>query len=87
MDAVNHYMRDPRERSRPGHGVGVLACALTMGGAAVLAGCQQPLFSDRYSRTQFDRYDRSRNQFARPYVEDEFGRKEPNLWGRLSPKE
>ncbi len=62
--------------------------AIALAGAAIgLAGCQKPLFSDRYQRTQFDRYDRSRNQFAKQYVEDEFGRKEPNLWGRLSPKD
>ena len=40
-----------------------------------MAGCQKPLFSAKDERSQFDRYDRSRNQYAAQYVEDEFGRK------------
>ncbi len=62
-------------------GIACAAVALTLGG------CQKPLFSPKDERTQFDRYDRSRGQFAPQYVEDEFGRKEPNLFGRLEPKQ
>ena len=64
--------------------------ALGLAGVAVvllMSGCRQPLFSERDERTQYDRYDKSRDQFANQYVEDEFGRREPNLWGRLKPKE
>jgi len=60
-----------------------LLVAATLAG---LAGCRQPLFSDRYARSQYDRYDRARNQFAPAYTEDEFGRQKPNLRGRLEPK-
>ena len=67
-----------RERTRV---VCVLVCA-----AVGVAGCAQPLFSPKKQRSQYDRYDRSRNQFAPQIVEDEFGREEPNLWGRLEPK-
>ncbi len=62
----------------------VIACLAV--GATVLAGCAHPLFSPKKSRSQYDRYDKSRNQFAPQIVEDEFGREEPNLWGRLEPK-
>ena len=51
-----------------------------------LAGCGEPLFAQTDERSQYDRYDRVRNEFAAPYVEDEYGRKEPNLTGRLNPK-
>jgi hypothetical protein len=51
-----------------------------------LAACRQPLFSERNPRTQYDRYDRARSQFAPAYLEDEYGRKQPNLKGRLEPK-
>lgn len=51
-----------------------------------LAGCGKPLMSPSESRSQFDRYDRSRNQFAPQYIEDEYGARTPNLRGRLSPK-
>lgn len=77
--------RTPQTHPRPLRRLVVLCGMIATGWA--LCGCQKPLFSDRYERTQYDRYDRSRNQYARQYVEDEFGRKEPNLWGRLSPKE
>ncbi len=54
--------------------------------AAMAGGCQTPLFSPIEDRTQFDRYDKVRNQYEPQYVEDEFGRREPNLRGRLAPK-
>jgi len=60
---------------------GVIGVAL-----ALLAGCSKPLLSPEDSRTQYDRYDRSRNQYSPQYVEDEFGDRTPNLRGRLAPK-
>ncbi len=54
---------------------------------APLAGCRQALFPADKERSQFDRYDLSRNQYEPQYVEDEFGRQEPNIKGRLSPKD
>lgn len=54
-------------------------CAL----AAAATGCNRtPLRADG-QRSQFDRYDQTRNDFAQPYLEDEFGRRMPNLRGRL----
>jgi hypothetical protein len=55
--------------------------------AAPLPACSRPLLSPRDERSQFDRYDRVRNQFAQQYVEDEFGRRQPNLRARLTPKD
>lgn len=50
------------------------------------SGCQKALFPQDEPRTQFDRYDRSRDAYAPSYIEDEFGRQRPNLQGRLSPR-
>lgn len=67
--------------------LGVLGGALGLGVATGhLAGCQKALFPQDEQRTQFDRYDRSRDAYAPAFVEDEFGRQRPNLQGRLSPK-
>ncbi|MBL0922723.1 MAG: hypothetical protein IBJ10_11440 [Phycisphaerales bacterium] len=51
-----------------------------------LAGCAKPLFSPQDQRTQYDRFDAVRNQYEPQYIEDEFGRRRPNLRGRLLPK-
>ncbi len=50
-------------------------------------GCSKPLLSPAEVRSQYDRYDRVRAEYAQQYVEDEFGRKKPNIRGRLSPKD
>ncbi|GAB4520578.1 MAG: hypothetical protein Tsb0013_24150 [Phycisphaerales bacterium] len=60
---------------------------LALGSLAVLGGCREPLFPNDENRTQFDRYDLSRSQFEPQFIEDEFGRREPNIKGRLSPKD
>ncbi|XHC25266.1 MAG: hypothetical protein ACFHWZ_05895 [Phycisphaerales bacterium] len=62
---------------------GVLALSVI---ACNLIGCSKALFPQDEARTQFDRYDRSRDEYAPMYIEDEFGRQRPNLQGRLSPK-
>jgi hypothetical protein len=45
-----------------------------------------PIVEDE-PRTQFDRYDLVRDQYAPAYLEDEYGRKRPNLRGRLLGRE
>lgn len=50
------------------------------------AGCSEPLLAARDERSPFDRYDAVRNQHAPQYVENKFGRRQPNLSGRLGPK-
>lgn len=60
------------------------AAGLSLAGG--LAGCQKPVLPSDQPRTQFDRFDRVRNQTTPQYVEDEFGRRRPNIGGRLSPK-
>ncbi len=52
-----------------------------------MSACREPLFPQDKNRTQFDRYDLSRSQFEPQFVEDEFGRREPNIKGRLAPKD
>lgn len=51
--------------------------------ALAIAGCQPPLFSQRDPRSPYDQYDVVRDSYELPYIEDEFGRKKPNLRGRL----
>ncbi len=53
----------------------------------LLSGCQKTLFSPREGRSQFDNYDMSRGQHPPQYVEDEFGRRTPNLRGRLGERQ
>lgn len=53
---------------------------------AAMPGCSDPLLAPTDERTQFDRYDRVRNKYAQQYIEDEYGRREPNLRARLAPK-
>lgn len=52
-------------------------------GMATLSGCVDPLLSPNEPRSQYSRYDLVRGRFAPQYVEDEFGRRKPNLRGRL----
>lgn len=65
---------------------GFVRVAIGAGAAAfVLAagGCLDPLLSPDEPRSQYSRYDLVRGQFAPQYIEDEFGRRQPNLRGRL----
>jgi hypothetical protein len=57
-------------------------CAAT----ALFAGCQEVLFPKDAPRTQFEAYDRMRNQAAPEEEFDLFGRPQPALRERLSQK-
>lgn len=57
----------------------VVVCA----GAALLTGCRPPVFGPNEDRSQFDRFDQARDTRAQTLIEDEFGRKVPNLRKRL----
>lgn len=54
--------------------------------AAGAGGCSKPLLGAADERTPFDRYDAIRGTYASQYVEDKFGRRQPNLRARLGPK-
>lgn len=56
---------------------------LGLGVCVGLGGCVDPLLSPNEPRSQYSRYDLVRGRFAPQYVEDEFGRRKPNLRGRL----
>ncbi len=60
----------------------ILGGALLVG-AMSLAGCQKTALRPNETRSQFERYDQARNQHAQPFLEDEFGRRTPNLSERL----
>jgi hypothetical protein len=53
----------------------IAACAQT--------GCRQSPITENDVRSPFDRYDLIRDEYAAPYLQDEYGRKRPNLRGRL----
>ena len=55
--------------------------------ASALSGCSEPLLSATDVRSPFDRYDLVRGNYAPSYIENEYGRKQPNLRARLSPKD
>lgn len=59
---------------------------VAIGLAATLAGCQRPLFNDKDPRSQFDTYDKLRQQNQSLLVPDEFGNPQPALRARLSPQ-
>lgn len=65
----------------------VVRLSAAAGAILLAAGCSQPLLSPTETRSPFDRYDAVRQQYASQYVEDEFGRRQPNLRARLSPKD
>jgi hypothetical protein len=64
--------------------LGLLAAALSA--SVALSACRQPLFPRNEPRSQYDEYDVARDEYAAPYIEDEFGRQRPNLRGRLAPR-
>lgn len=59
---------------------------LIMAVVTVASGCQKPLFADKAPRTQFDTYDKLRQQNQSLLVPDEFGNPQPALRARLSPQ-
>jgi hypothetical protein len=52
---------------------------------STLGGCARALFPTNEPRTQFEKYDRRRNNFAPPQQADVFGNPRPALRARLSP--
>ncbi len=55
--------------------------------ALLAMGCSRPLLAPSEERTPFDRYDNVRGRYAPQYIENEYGRREPNLRGRLGSKD
>ena len=75
-------MATKQNRSRQGIGLGFGAIG-ALAVVVLLAGCQRTALRPDDDRSQFDRYDQSRSQRAQPFLEDEFGRRTPNLSERL----
>ena len=57
------------------------ACAVLV--VCTLAGCRNSPITENDERSPYDRYDMIRDEYASPYLQDEYGRKRPNLRGRL----
>lgn len=71
---------------RPRRRIGWIALgSLTLVGS--LCGCAKPLFSPEEYRSQYDRFDAARGEYAEQYSFDAFGRRRPNLRGRLAPRD
>jgi hypothetical protein len=77
----------PLSRRPRSHTLGRSLALAAIVAATGLAACSRPLLSPKDQRSQYDRYDRARNQYAQQFKEDEYGRRTPNLRGRLSQKE
>ena len=60
-----------------------LVVLVAVAGAA--SSCNKPLFPENSARTQFETYDRLRQQSAPLEEEDEFGQPRPALRARLTP--
>lgn len=67
--------------------IGLAMIVLMQSAMLGLGGCGKPLLSPTEPRSQYDRYDAIRAQRAQSFVFDEFGRRRPNLRGRLIEKQ
>ena len=76
---------DGSNLARMTRGVGLALLAL--GVVAALGGCKRSALRADDERSQFTRYDRTRNADAAPFIEDEYGRRTPNLRARLLVKD
>ncbi|MEM9166029.1 MAG: hypothetical protein AAGB48_03285 [Planctomycetota bacterium] len=61
----------------------MLSVVVVLAGVVGSAGCQRFLFREDQDRTQFARYDRVRGDDVPTHRQDEFGKRVPNLRGRL----
>jgi hypothetical protein len=71
---------------RVSHNRGIFVGALIVTGVlsvGLAGGCQKTALRPDDTRSQYDHYDQARNQRAEPFLEDEFGRRTPNLSERL----
>lgn len=76
--------QSPVHRNRGTSRIGLAGSAVVVVMAlTVIGGCQKTALRPNDSRSQFDQYDQARNQRAQPFLEDEFGRRTPNLSERL----
>ncbi|MHC4108394.1 MAG: hypothetical protein ACYSTY_09955 [Planctomycetota bacterium] len=62
----------------------VALIAATLGGLALLVGCQQALWPSNAPRSQFETYDRMHNRYVPIEEPDVFGHPRPALRARLS---
>ncbi|HYF15827.1 MAG TPA: hypothetical protein VD971_12230 [Phycisphaerales bacterium] len=54
-----------------------------IGLALIMGACAKPLFHPDEPRSQYDRTDALRERRAPTYVYDDYGRRRPNIRGRL----
>lgn len=75
MTRSNHTPIFPRTR--------IAILLASVGTLCLLPACQKTLLHADDARSPFDRYNQTRTQYAPPYLEDEYGRRTPNLRDRL----
>lgn len=61
-------------------------CVALVGIPCAAAGCAKPLFPENAPRTQFEKFDSMRSGAAPAEEPDIFGRPQPALRSRLTPK-
>ncbi len=76
-------MRRSHERTTTRTALRLLALVGAVVVGTGLGACQKTPLRKDDQRSQFDRYDATRNERAPAYVQDAFGRRQPNLRGRL----
>lgn len=85
MPAHGGIFRPRPRRSASGGAFPILIVACCAPALLALPGCQKALYHPNDDRTQYDRYRRARSDLAPAYIEDEYGRRTPNLRERLGP--
>jgi hypothetical protein len=60
--------------------------SVALSAACLGTACNKPLFPENSARTQFETYDKLRQQSTPLEEEDEFGQKRPALRARLAPQ-
>ena len=82
-------MTNTRRTKDGSAGVSAQSVMIALGLFACLSitACKRTALRNDDERTQFSRYDRTRNADSAPFIEDEFGRRTPNLRARLLVKD
>lgn len=71
------------QRAAPTASVLILAACIALPALTAVTGCQRTVLKKDDPRSPFDRYNLTRAQHAPPFLEDEYGRRTPNLRQRL----
>ncbi len=77
---------DATQRARAGRAAWAARTAAAVAATLGLGSCAKPLFPENAPRTQFEKFDSMRSGAAPAEEPDVFGRPQPALRARLTPK-